>query len=212
MQRLAIFGASGHGKVVADIAQSAGWQSVTFFDDAWPDAIQNGHWEIQGNTTTMLANLNQFDGAIVAIGNNEIRWQKQQQILKREGLLATIVHPSAIVSQYAEIGTGTVIMPNAVINAYATIGDACIINTGAIIEHDCIIGNAVHIAPSATLCGNTSVGELSWFGVGATSRQGSKIGSNATIGAGAVVIKEVADGETVIGCPAKPIEQTSDKD
>ncbi len=205
MKNLAIFGASGHGKVVADIAQITEWQSVTFYDDAWPETIQNGHWEVLGNTTSLLANTEEYEGIIVAIGNNEIRWKKQQQISKRDGQLATIIHPTAIVSQYAEIGSGTIIMPKAVINAYAIIGDACIINTGAIVEHDCNIGNAVHIAPGATLSGNVTIGDQSWFGVGATARQGTKIGSNVTVGAGAVVVSPIADGETVVGCPAKPL-------
>jgi glycosyltransferase involved in cell wall biosynthesis len=34
--RLAILGASGHGKVLADAAEQCGWPSVSFFDDAWP--------------------------------------------------------------------------------------------------------------------------------------------------------------------------------
>ena len=37
MKTLAILGASGHGKVVADAALSTGlWQEVVFYDDAWP--------------------------------------------------------------------------------------------------------------------------------------------------------------------------------
>src|SRR5690606_24126355 len=36
MIRLAILGASGHGKVVADCAELCGWSVVEFFDDAWP--------------------------------------------------------------------------------------------------------------------------------------------------------------------------------
>jgi hypothetical protein len=40
--RLAILGASGHGKVVADAAGLAGWDEVVFFDDAWPGLTQNG--------------------------------------------------------------------------------------------------------------------------------------------------------------------------
>ena len=33
---LAILGASGHGKVLADIAELSGWSAIEFFDDAWP--------------------------------------------------------------------------------------------------------------------------------------------------------------------------------
>ena len=44
MEKLAILGASGHGKVVADIAQVCGWKSISFFDDAWPECRVNGVW------------------------------------------------------------------------------------------------------------------------------------------------------------------------
>ncbi len=36
MSRLAVLGASGHGKVVADCAELVGWSDIVFFDDAWP--------------------------------------------------------------------------------------------------------------------------------------------------------------------------------
>lgn len=43
---LAILGASGHGKVLADIAELTGWDKVVFFDDAWPEVQRNGAWEV----------------------------------------------------------------------------------------------------------------------------------------------------------------------
>ena len=36
MNCLAILGASGHGKVVAEIAELQGWKKIVFFDDAFP--------------------------------------------------------------------------------------------------------------------------------------------------------------------------------
>ena len=204
-KRLAIFGASGHGKVVADIAVSCGLQNIDFYDDAWPETIKNGSWNVVGNTTSLLSNLDDYSSVIVALGHCAIRWEKHCIIRQRGAELATLIHPTAIISPSAQIGAGTVIMPRAVINAGATIGEACIVNTGAIIEHDCKIEYGVHIAPGATLSGNVQIGLLSWFGVGATARQGTIIGSNVTVGAGAVVISKIADNLTVIGCPAKSI-------
>lgn len=39
MRKLAILGAGGHGKVVADTAECCGWEEVFFFDDAWPGRV-----------------------------------------------------------------------------------------------------------------------------------------------------------------------------
>ncbi len=207
MKRLALLGASGHGKVVADAAIAADWQEVVFFDDAWPNVEQNGHWPVVGDTAALLARVHEFDGVMVSIGNSEVRWQKQRSLQEADGIIPTVVHPRAYVSPYARLGPGSVVMANAVINADAVVGEAAIINTGATIDHDCVLGKGVHISPGAHLSGNVSVGDFSWVGVGAAVRQGTRIGSYALVGAGAVVVSAVAERSTVVGCPAKPISK-----
>lgn len=203
MNRLALLGASGHGKVVADAALSAGWQSIVFFDDAWPQTSMNGHWPVVGDTAAMLARLSDFDGVIVTIGNSQVRWQKQQDLQAAGARMATVVHPRAHISDYAKLGAGTVVMAGAVVNADALVGEACIINTCASVDHDCVLSDGVHISPGAHLSGNVTVGTCSWVGVGAAVRQGTQIGKNVMIGAGAVVVKPAVDGQTIMGNPAR---------
>ena len=202
MKKLAIFGASGHGKVVADIALVSGWDSVVFFDDAWPDIRQNGVWSVEGDTSALLDRQNDFEGMVVAIGDCNIRWEKQLLLSQAGGSLVTIVHPSAFISPYAQIGVGVVVMAGAVVNAYAKLGDSCVINTGAIVEHDCVLAHAVHLAPRVVLSGSVDISAFTWVGVGAVVRQGTQIGEGVTVGAGAVVVKPVMDAQTVVGCPA----------
>lgn len=203
MKTLALLGASGHGKVVADAALAAGWESLVFFDDAWPNRAINGHWPVVGDTAALLDNLSQFDGVIVAIGNCSVRWHKQQDLQAAGARLATVVHPQALVSDYAKLGLGTVVMAGAVVNVDAVVGDACIINTGSSVDHDCVLAHGVHISPGAHLSGNVTVGACSWVGVGAAVRQGMHIGASVMVGAGAVVVKPVPDGQTVVGNPAQ---------
>lgn len=203
MMQLALLGASGHGKVVADTALAAGWRAVMFFDDAWPGVSANGHWPVVGNTAALLERLNEFDGVLVAIGNCALRWQKQQSLQAASARLVTVVHPHACVSPFARLGAGTVVMGGAVVNVDAVVGEAGVINTGATVDHDCTLGHAVHISPGAHLSGNVTVGACSWVGVGSAVRQGIRIGAGVVVGAGAVVVKPVADGLTVIGVPAR---------
>jgi sugar O-acyltransferase (sialic acid O-acetyltransferase NeuD family) len=206
-KRLAIFGASGHGKVVADAALAAGWQDVLFFDDAWPSLSRVDPWYVGGDMQLLFSSAGDFDGVIVAIGNCEIRAEKHQALLSRGVRLTTIVHPRSWVSPYASLGMGCVVMAGAIVNAGACIGNAAIVNTGATVDHDCVLEDAVHISPGAHLAGNVHVGSMSWIGIGAAVRQGIVIGSRAMVGAGAVVVKPVPDGVTVVGNPASPMKR-----
>ncbi len=206
MKRLALLGASGHGKVVADAALAAGWQDVVFFDDAWPDMSMNGRWPVAGNTAALLERLYEFNGVLVSIGSCAVRWQKQQ-VLQAAGVrLVTIVHPHACVSPFSRLGAGTIVMAGAVVNVDAVVGESSIINTGATVDHDAILAHAVHICPGAHLSGNVVVGACSWIGVGAAVRQGIRIGARVLVGAGAVVVTAVPDGLTVIGSPARVLK------
>jgi sugar O-acyltransferase (sialic acid O-acetyltransferase NeuD family) len=210
VKRLAILGASGHGKVVADAALESGWDDVVFFDDRWPSIEAVGDWIIVGDSRALLAALELTDGVIVGIGDCKVRHEKHSLLAGRGARIPVVKHPAAWVSSRSRVGAGSVIMAGAVVNIDAALGDACIVNTGSTIDHDCTVGRSVHVAPGAHLSGRVSVGDRSWIGVGACVRQGIRIGADAVIGAGAVVIKDVDDGTTVVGVPARPVHRRDD--
>lgn len=202
MKRLAILGASGHGKVVAEIAELSGWD-VVFFDDNFPsiDCLEN--WSIVGNTQDLLNVWQDFDGCFVAIGNNKIRLDRQKLLVGQGATFPVLVHPSVIISRYAKLGAGSVVMAGAVINPFAQIGQACIVNTSATIDHDCVLADGVHISPGANLAGTVFVGQCSWVGIGVSVKQCLKIGVNVVVGAGAAVVADIADNLTFVGVPAR---------
>lgn len=203
MRRLALLGASGHGKVVADAALAGDWDEVAFFDDAWPQRQRNGIWPVLGDSQALVACLSEFDGVLVSIGDCAVRWEKQQALLAVGASLATVVHPTATVSRHAVLGAGTVVMAGAVVNIDTVVGQAGIINTGATVDHDCQLADGVHICPGGHLSGNVDVGLCTTVGVGAAVKQGLKIGRHVVIGAGAVIIRSVDDASVVAGNPAR---------
>jgi len=203
MNTLAVLGASGHGKVVAEIAELVGWDNVVFFDDAFPTVSNIGVWRVCGNTKDLIGNIGKYPAVVVAIGDNRIRLQKSKYFLSAGFQLATLVHPSSIVSKYAKIGVGTVVMACAVINPFSSVGLSSIINPACSIDHDCALGEGVHISPGSHLAGGVSIGDLSWLGIGSVVKQGVDIGSSVTVGAGAVVVNDILDGSVVVGVPAK---------
>lgn len=202
MKSCAILGASGHGKVVAEIADLNGYQNITFFDDRWPSLTSVEHWDVSGNTVALLAAVSEYDVVVVAIGHNSTRCTKQRELIAAGANFDVLAHPSAVISKYANIKAGTVVMANAIVNPFSHIGASCIINTSSIVEHDCRLAEGVHISPNASLAGGVEVGENSWIGVGSQVKQLVVVGRDTVIGAGSTVINHIPDFQIVVGSPA----------
>lgn len=177
--KLFLYGASGHGKVILDIALSQDIVIGGFIDN---NELLT-HFKGYQVTTTIPDNFDQnVDKIIIAIGNNTIRNKLYQQYA--QWICEPLIHKSAIISKSAVIGKGSVIMPGVIINADAIIGENCIVNTHAVVEHDCVIGNHVHIASNATLGGHVHVGDDSWIGMGSNIVSSKKLDNNTILPAG----------------------------
>lgn len=200
MKQLLIIGASGHGKVVADIAELNGYDSILFFDDN--DSLKKcGKYPVVGKSL----DISRYDGdVIVAIGNAKIR---EKLLEKSSGRNAPIlIHPNATIASTVKIGMGTVVMAGAVINADAVIGKGVIINTCSSVDHDCIIDNYSHISVGAHVAGTVHISDRTWIGAGATISNNINICSDCMIGAGAVVIKNINESGTYVGVPVRKIK------
>lgn len=196
LKKLIIIGASGHGKVIADIAVNNGYEDIVFLDDN-ESVLECAGYPVIGKTCQAA----KMDGdKIIAIGNAEVR-EKIQKNIK----VITLVHPDAVISRRVQIGDGTVVMAGAVINSDTVIGDGCIINTGASVDHDCKIGNFSHISVGTHIAGTCVIGDRTWIGAGATVSNNVKICCDSMIGAGAVVVNDIDVSGTYVGVPAKLI-------
>lgn len=197
MRNLAIVGASGHGKVIADIARKNDYSEIVFLDD--DERIHEcGGYPVIGKSSesgTIDADI------IVGIGNADIRKQIQKSVPEEK--LVTLIHPDAVVADDVVIGKGTVVMAGAVINPGVRIGKGCIINTCASVDHDCEVGDYVHIAVGSHLCGTVSVGSGTWIGAGVTVSNNISVCPDCMIGAGAVVVKNIDEPGTYVGVPAR---------
>lgn len=194
MNRLTIIGASGHGKVVADIAGLNGYTDIVFLDDN-ENSKECGGFKVIGNTKTPVEG-----DVFIAIGNPQVRKR-----LSEGRKVVTLIHPHAVIARDAVIGEGTVVMAGAVINPNARIGKGCIINTCSSVDHDCVLGDFCHVAVGAHLCGTVKTGECTWIGAGATVSNNIDICGNCTVGAGCVVVKDIDEPGTYVGVPAKKI-------
>jgi acetyltransferase EpsM len=203
--KVTLYGASGHAKVIIDMLTTSSVIIETIIDDN-PKSETILGIEI---TKTSNYDFSKLEKTIITIGNNKIRKLLSSKL---NVTFVNAIHPSAIISKYATINQGTVVMAGAIINPEAKIGAHCIINTGAIVEHDCNVENFVHVSPRAALAGNVWVGEGAHIGIGATIIQGVTIGKWSTIGAGAVIINDVPDYAVVVGNPGKIIKYNQDNE
>lgn len=192
-----ILGASGHCKVIIDIAEQNGKTIEGLVDE-----VNKTTTDLFGYTVLSVF-PQQTKEAFLAVGNNAARKKLSEKFAAFT--YPALVHPRATVDKRTTIGEGTVIMAGATLNAAATIGKHCIINTNASVDHDCTLEDFVHISPQAGLAGNVTVGEGTHIGIGASVIQGINIGKWCTIGAGAVIINNVPDGATVVGNPGRII-------
>ncbi|WP_329739870.1 acetyltransferase [Enorma massiliensis] len=206
MNRLIIIGASGHGKVVADIAKLSGYTDIAFLDDAPGLKVVSGY-PVLGAVSTFSA-FSQ-DDFFVAIGNSDIRRRIQDEISSSGARLVTLIHPSAVVAQDVVIGEGTAVMAGAVINPSVRIGRGCIVNTSSSVDHDCVVGDYVHVSVGTRLAGSVCIGSGSWIGIGAVVSNNLSVCPNTMIGAGAVVVRNIELPGTYIGIPAEQIQVAS---
>ncbi len=200
--KLLIIGASGHGKVVADIAINMHiWQEISFLDDN--ENIKSSlDIPVIGRSNEAYAYISEYD-IIVAIGNNEIREKIQSQLENAGAKIPKLIHPDAILGEQVDVGDGTVVMAGAVINCSSKIGKGCIVNTGATIDHDNIVEDYVHISPGVHTAGNVAIGKGTWMGIGSVVSNNVRIISGCIIGAGSVVVRDIKDTGTYVGVPAR---------
>ncbi|WP_207512466.1 acetyltransferase [Longitalea luteola] len=200
--RIILFGASGHGKVICEILEAQGRIPFGFIDD---NPLVTSLLEYPVFNTLQQAAGTAADQFIISIGNNGIR--KTIAATKLHGMpFTTAIHPAAVMSPRSTIGEGTVVMANVTVNTNATIGRHVILNTNCCIDHDCTIEDLVHISPNAALAGNVRVGEGTHIGAGAAVIPNIRIGKWVTIGAGTVVIRDIPDHAVVVGNPGKVIK------
>ncbi|PSJ81258.1 acetyltransferase [Neisseria iguanae] len=202
MNKLIIIGASGHGKVVADIADKNGYEEIYFLDDNDSQKDCAG-FPVIGK----LAEISKYEDCdfVVAIGNSKIRKKITEKIQGYN--IVSLIHPNAIISRRVSIGRGTVVMAGAVINSDTKIGESCIVNTGATVDHDCSISDYCHISVGTHIAGTVSIGLGTWIGAGAVVSNNLKIASDSFIGAGGVVIKDIFESGTYVGNPVRRINK-----
>lgn len=197
--RLAIVGAGGFSREVADLALACGHTIVGFVDDYLRGEHLATGLPIVGSVGELPV-----DAAVIAIGDvvsRESMFERLREVVD----LATLVHSSACLSPSAVLGRSSLVMQNVVVSAGACVGANVILNVGCYIAHDCVVGDHSHLAAAVQLGGGSSIGSRTLCGTSSVVLPRVRVGDRCLLGSGAVVTRDVADGVAVVGVPARPL-------
>lgn len=206
-ERVLIVGGGAQAQGAADallLLAECGWPGtvVGFVDDN--PALWGGQWmglPVLGPIAAV--GEIEHDTLFIGIGNNRTR-KRLYEAFAVQGERFTIVrHPSAVIGRGGSVGPGTYIGPCAVVGVETHIGANVILNGGGVLGHHNVIGDHAHIAPGVDTTGGVRVGTGALVGTGAAIVPGCTVGAWSVVGAGAVVTRDVPDGATVAGVPAR---------
>jgi UDP-perosamine 4-acetyltransferase len=206
-------GAGGHARVVLE---------VLLVDERWdPVALTDPRKELHGSNMLgvpvtgddsllpgyLADGIHHVFVGVGGVGDTAPRRRLAEHVTALGFETVAAIHPSAVVSRFAELGVGPTVLANAVVNAGARLGDHVIVNSGAIVEHDCRIGDYAHVATGARLASGADVGAGAHVGAGASVKQGVRIGAGSIVGLGAAVVADVPAGIVVVGVPARELSR-----
>jgi sugar O-acyltransferase (sialic acid O-acetyltransferase NeuD family) len=203
MSTLLILGAGGHGRVVADAANSSGEWTRVIASDRDPARCRGDL--ISGVPALPLEEALALAGFIhIAIGRAEGRAREAAAVVAIP--TATILHAKASVSAHAAVGEGCFVAAQAVVAPGARLGRCVIVNHGAVIDHDVSVGDFSHIAPLVALGGGVQVGCRVLIGSGASVLPGLRVGDDIVVGAGALVCRNLSEPGVYAGVPARRLK------
>lgn len=203
INKVVVFGCGGHARSVVNILHeiSQGLEIILVDDNAKDNEF------ILGCQVRRHYELDENDGYIIAIGDNNIRKEMYKILVNRSvGNCVAVVSLNSHIGADAQIGKGTFVASNVFVGPEAKIGNNSILNTGSVIEHEVRIGNHTHIAPGAVVCGRSIIGDNVFCGAGSVITDKIHICDNVLIGAGAVVVRDILIPGTYVGTPAEKIK------
>jgi len=204
---LLIFPCNGNGLEALDCLGDS-FDCIGFIDDT-PEKQRAGAY---GLPVFPRAALTQHgEAAVLAVPGGPLSFGVRRAVIESLGLaparFATVIHPRASVSPLARVGRNVLVMAGAVVTSNAVIGDHVCVLPNTVIHHDVTVGAFSLIGANIAVAGNVVIGENCYLGSGTNIKNGVRIGDRALVGLGSNVIRDVAEGSTVAGNPARPLQK-----
>lgn len=203
MKELLIFPYNGNGLEAVNCLGPE-FRFIGFIDDTPEKQGTTAH----GHTVYSREALKQFPNALVlAAPGGPASFRERKRIISELQLaderFATVIHPSAVVSEMAVVGKNVLLMAGVVLTSNCKIGDHICILPNTVIHHDSSVGDYTLIGSNVTVAGNTSVANNCYIGSGTSIINGISIGENTLVGMGSNVIRSVEANSKIVGNPAR---------
>jgi acetyltransferase-like isoleucine patch superfamily enzyme len=203
-----IYGAGGLGREIYDTILSINsvenkFNVLGYIDDAVDEGVRLNNVPVLGGSL-LIGEINQNIGIILGMADPNIR--KMIHLKHRSfRLFPNVIHPTAIISDFAEIQEAILIQSNCIVAANSKIGNGVMMNAHSGVGHDVTVSEYCSIMSFCDLAGNSNLETLSFMGSGAKIIPSVSIGSESYICAGSVVFKNVPPKSKLMGNPAKII-------
>lgn len=213
MKAIYLLGVGGSTPVFMDLALSCGYKIAGLYHYNDDRTGENEHgYPILGSFEDLFKTDIRGKLFLLSQGDMRIRKEITDKIVSLGGVVPTLIHPSAEISNFAKISKeGVVIGPRCVIQADVEIKPNSVLWDMALICHQASLGNYVFVGPMALVGAHIHVDDFAFIGQDALLVSGKvgKVGANSLVGAGAVVTKEIHSGVVVVGSPARIIRRKS---
>jgi sugar O-acyltransferase, sialic acid O-acetyltransferase NeuD family len=214
MKKIIVYGCGGQGREAVQLIKDINkiykkWEIIGFIDDdtKFLNKVINGI-PVLGQIH-VLENYRSDDIYVTcAVGGSSARRKIVFNIMKTYSFVkfATLIHPSAVISENAEIGSGTIIAANTTVSTNVIIGEHVLINYNVSVGHDSNIEQFASVYPGSNISGDVKILEASTIGSGSVLLPSVVVGQNSIVGAGAVVTKNLPQNCTAVGVPARVIK------
>jgi len=211
-QKIVVLGAGNFGRETMDVLKAINQKCYQFDILGYLDDNSGRHgemlngWPILGGIEWLGQGNKQEIFSVCGIGAPHIRRKVVEKALGYNAKFCNVIHPSAIMTEFVELGEGIVITAGCTVSCNIKIGNHVHLNPATTIGHDVVMGDYVAAAPGVHISGNVNIGEGTYFGTGAVTVEKLTIGEWTIIGAGAVVTGHLPANVTAVGVPARVIK------
>lgn len=208
MQELIIIGAGGMGRTLYDIAKESIGYGTEFtirgFIDDNINALDNfiGYPPILDTIKDYIPDKD--DVFTFSIGG-ESRRKCIENMVGHGAKFINLIHTTARIGSNVKLGTGNIIAAFTTLGADCQVGDYNMIQSYTVIGHDAEIGDFNRIDTHVTCVGGIKIEDETTIHTGAVINHKVKVQNHAKVGALSFVIRNVKEGTTVLGNPAKRI-------